>query len=223
MEVAPLRFPVGREQSPVARELQAGLVERLRDRLGREHAPLQQLLFARLQALREEITLVVNSVGAGIREDVCDDAIGIDEGTQHAVRDEKRNVIQRIPHARRIASKEVFPISEPLVHALLDLRPIVSPPRKIELELEEFPEFARPGEEGFNRIVGVGSCVEQRDLDERIEYEIVDRRVAVIGGVQVLVGADGVEALGAFVQVADDAGLVELGERCEQGIGILEV
>jgi hypothetical protein len=63
VEAPAFRGLVGREQSPVSRELQAGLVQRLRDRLGREHAPLQRLLLACLQAPRQEITLIVRDGG----------------------------------------------------------------------------------------------------------------------------------------------------------------
>ena len=51
----------------------------------------------------------------------------------------------------------------------------------------------------------------------------MDRRVAVVSGVVVLVGADGIESLGTLVQVADDAGLVEFTECRENGVCVPKV
>ncbi len=223
MECLAIPCPVGREQAPVVGELQAGLVERFRNRLGREHASLQQLLLAGLQALREETALVLDRIGAGIRKHAGHDAVGIDERTQHAVRDEQRGVIQRFVNTGFVAANDVFPVRETLAHARLDRRSVVGAPRQVELELEQLAQFARALVESLDGVVRVACRVQQCDLDERVEDEIVDRGVAVIRRIQVLVGADRVEPLGALVEVGDDAGRVQVGERGEHGVRILEV
>ncbi len=51
----------------------------------------------------------------------------------------------------------------------------------------------------------------------------MDGRVAVIGGVVVLLGADGIEPLGPLVEIRDDAGRMQFRERRLESVVVLEV
>ena len=51
----------------------------------------------------------------------------------------------------------------------------------------------------------------------------MDCCISVVSGVQMLVGADGIKSFGTLVQVADDTGLVEFGERSENGVCVPKV
>ena len=73
------------------------------------------------------------------------------------------------------------------------------------------------------RVGGLVGSVQQRNFDECIENEEVDCRIAIVGGIVMLVGTDRIQPLRAFVEVGDDAGFVKLGEGRQDRVGITKV
>ena len=77
------------DELPVPRQADRGREEHLRDRLGAPDAPLQLVLLAEAEALGEERGLVEGRGRVAPLEAVGDDAVGLEERPQHAVRAER--------------------------------------------------------------------------------------------------------------------------------------
>jgi hypothetical protein len=65
--------------------------------------------------------------------------VGVDERTQHTVRDEQRDLVERLAYTDFSTFDNALAVIKAITYTYLDLFSVVCPTRKIELELEELP------------------------------------------------------------------------------------
>ena len=160
--------------------------------------------------------LVERRVGVAARERVGDDPVGLEERAQHAVRVERPERGARAPGSRRA------PRAERCLPLGVVQRELVARARRgsASFSAKKNSNLSRSrsrsaSSQNSPRPVGdvVLGGAQQRELGDRAVDEEVDDRVAVVGGGQVLVGADRVDRLGPLGEAGDDAALDQRVER----------
>src|SRR6185503_20003093 len=166
-----------RQEMAVGGQPQGRLENYLRDRLSAADTPLQSILLSEAETTGKENGRLDLLFRRGEDEQVADDAIGLEEGAQHAMRAERAKAPQHAADRLRSLGDPRLPVR--LVHRNLfaQLGAVLVLFGEEELELEEVAQPHRRAPELGRAVADAGlRRAQQRELRDRAVDEEVDDR-----------------------------------------------